>query len=345
MQNNKKKLNDVKYSRDTGGWTKISADRLDIIRNILLVAANDIGKLRKEFEEDIRQKVTPPSSRITKSPSWKDRVIIEYIRAGQVLGLWEFDQSARLKLENRFENQILTIINENNTGEELTSAERHAFASILLEHTHVSEFLSWFMIDNKHPVSVEHFLNNSTSIALTEVAPKVSRPKGPDTYIKDNVRFSIEKPYIRITWVNIGWCKAVGLIDEIKVIPKGICREEESHRLYPVKVDGSTGKEWTVEELVNKIIDLYKINKDEVKRIQIPKLIYDVCTNNFIGVKYFKELIVRSYKKLGNDFYLEQISSVFVDSKIRRYNLSNNYIRVGGFYRGYLVINGTIGGK
>lgn len=326
------------------GWTKISADRLDIIRDILLVAAHDIGKSRREFEEDIRQLVTPPSSRISKSPSWKDRVILEYIRAGQVLGLWDFDEPSQLRLAERFHKQMHTIISEDNAGEELSLSEQYAFRSILLEHQHVAKFLSWFMIDNRHPISTEDFINNSTSIALAEVTPISSRPKGPDVYIKSGQSFPIEKPYIRITWVNVSWCKAVGLIDEIRVIPTGICSEEESHKLYPVKIDGSPGRELSLQGLVSMIIATYQIKPDEIKRMQIPKLIYDMCTNHFIGIRYFKECLVLAYKRFRNNFYLEQISSIFVDSRRRRFNLTNNYVRVGGFYRGYVLINGEIGG-
>ena len=330
---------------EQGGWTKISADRLDIIRDILLVAAHDIRKSRKEFERDIRQLVAPPSSRISKSPLWKDRVILEYIRAGQVLGLWDFDEFSQLRFAERFNKEINAIIGEHNAGKELNLSEQSSFKSILLEHPHVTKFLSWFMIDNRRPISIEDFVKDSTSIALAEVTPISSRPKGPDTYIKSGQSFPIEKPYIRITWVNISWCKAVGLIDEIRVIPSGICSEEESHKLYPIKIDGSPGRELSLQGLVSMIVAAYRIEPDEIKRVRIPKLIYDMCTNHFISTRYFKERLVSAYERFRNNFYLEQISSVFVDSRRRRFNLTNNYVRVGGFYRGYLVINGKIGGS
>lgn len=341
-------------------WNLLYADRLDKIRDIFLTVTNNQGILKKDLYTKIRETIYHPRAYIEKNKNtyfqkrtieefqkfkekigeyyrWRKRTLVEYIRAAEFLGLIEerkVGKNLRYYIPKISFRQKSIIVKENNFNNKfLTPNEKKGFIHILMENKRFREFLAWFMPDGKHPYSYKDFIKRSKSISFV-FDPKISRPKdmkGPNVYISNDKRHEIEKDKLRITWTYREWSKFVGLTDEIKLNPKGKKWKDDNWRCFPIKKHKDDFNPFKFAQLVQKE---FKIKPNEKIRLSIPLLLFRVCSKYYISVSDVKDLVILCNKKFGGRFYLEQLSSVFFDEKYK-----SSYIKLGGYYRGGLVIN------
>ena len=324
--------------REEGTWRPY-ADRLNTIRDIYFVVARE-GEVSKDhlFELVAEQVPHPTSSDLqTWTRKWKQRLILEYIEAAQQLYLIELRDDDTYILTSRYPIEKQLILGAQNLGKrEFKDTEKRAFRTILLDSRQIQQFLAWFMDDGMPPKSYEDFISDSSqAISLREVhKDPESATRGPNEYFARGKWHEIAKETVRITWTNRYWCRDAGLIDWIRVDPKEIRDREHDWECYPVKYSRDN---YTIDEFVQLVLEEFSIRVSESVRISIPKILYRFGARHFIAQEDIKALLLRANKKYPTQFYLEQVSSTFFNERYK-----NTYLKMGGYYRGYVAIKGGL---
>lgn len=299
------------------------ADSLPLIRDFITTINEGVIRRLSDFKLVV--------------PNWKRARCYHYWSAIRDLKFAELeDQTIRL---TRLGKQLAQVaeFNRFQTPGRLNSEERRIFKLAFLQYERIKEFLSYFISNGKTFESYDQ-LEKYGDVVIIKPNPENKKSIIVITAVGEKVPLS-QTQTKTVKWSFKLWCKELGIIDEIWLEEdRSYSKYLNTHNIpkrifFPIKLDIEDAELTEFQRILDAVTQ--RIGSHH---ISIPILTYYFCTTYFVLVKSFHSKLIDLYRLDPYHYYLETGSIVGANESFRGIRNYDNYLRVDGYLRGYLVV-------